>query len=428
MASLVWMVARQLRARWRSWALLAAIVGLTGAVVLTAAAGARRTDSAYGRFLQASHAANLLVSPNNTGFGGYYAALARLPGAQVVAPIIGVQALPLQPGPKLVEAQVYAAADGSYGHVIERPRVIAGRLPDPTRVHEVALDLMAAQQLHAHVGGTVTLAATLSTAPDQQPQGLRVFHQKVVGVVMTRDNPVPINALAQLPVIYSSRAFYDGLGSGYRSFDGAYVRLRPGASAFQFGRQAEALAKKYPATGGNIFIANLGDQAVQIERAIRPEAIALALFALVVALTALVIIAQALLRLLRASKTDQVIFRALGLTRRQMWFGNLVQVAVVAVVGAAVAVVLGVLLSPMMPLGAARVAEPNPGIDVDVALLGLGFVGIVVLLLAAVAWPSWRMGLDTRDTGAGATAPSAEWPSGLALAVRHPRDGVPRHP
>jgi hypothetical protein len=101
----------------------------------------------------------VLVSPSNTGFGGYYEALARLPGAETVAPIIGVQALPFfLPGPKLVEAQVYAPADRRYGNVIERPRVVSGRLPDPNQVHEVALDLKAAQRLNVRVGGTVMLA------------------------------------------------------------------------------------------------------------------------------------------------------------------------------------------------------------------------------------------------------------------------------
>ena len=122
MASLVWIVARQLRARWRSWALLAATVGLAGAVVLTAAAGARRTDSAYGRFLDSVHASDVFVSPDNTGFGGYYGALAKLPGVEAVAPVIGVQALPFTPGPKPIEAQVYAAADRRFGNVVERPR------------------------------------------------------------------------------------------------------------------------------------------------------------------------------------------------------------------------------------------------------------------------------------------------------------------
>jgi hypothetical protein len=129
--------------------LLAVLVGLTGGVVLTATAGARRTDSAYGRFLAASRAADLLVSPNNTGFGGYYRALAKLPGAETVAPVIGIQALPVLPGQKLVEAQVYAPADRRLARAIERPRILEGRLPNPARVHEVALDARAAQKLHA---------------------------------------------------------------------------------------------------------------------------------------------------------------------------------------------------------------------------------------------------------------------------------------
>lgn len=207
MASLIWVVERQLRARWRNWASLAAIVGLAGAVVLVAAAGARRTDSAYGRFLASSNAADVLVSPNNTGFGGYYAALAKLPGVETVAPLIGVQALPVLPGGKLVEAQVYAAADQRINRAIERPRILAGRLPVTNRVHEVALDVRAAAKLHARVGSEITLAATLSTAPGQSPQGLRIFHQRVVGLFLTRDNPVPITALAQLPVVYTTAPF-----------------------------------------------------------------------------------------------------------------------------------------------------------------------------------------------------------------------------
>jgi ABC-type antimicrobial peptide transport system permease subunit len=399
MTSLAWVLVRQLRSRWRSWALLAVLVGLTGAVVLTAAAGARRTESAYGRFLETSRAADVLVSPSNTGFGGYYGALAKVPGVETVAPVIGVQALPFRPGPKLIEAEVYAPADRRYGSVIQRPRVVAGRLPNPGRDYEVALDLTAARQFHVGIGSTITLAAALSSAPPgPHPKGLRISRQRVVGIFVTRDNPVPINALAQLPVVYTTHAFYAELGPPYRGFDGAYVRLRPGASAFRFGRQAEALAKKYPATGGSVFVANLNDQAAQIERAIRPEAVALGLFALVVGLTGLVIIAQAVLRQLRASSIDLTTLRALGLTRTQLWCINLMAVTVMAVAGALLAVVLGVLASPIMPLGPARVAEPNPGINVDAAVLGLGFVAIVMLLIAAVSWPSWRLSMETRSS------------------------------
>lgn len=399
MASLIWIVARQLRARWRSWALLAATVGLAGAVVLTAAAGARRTDSAYGRFLAASNAADVLVAPDNTGFGGYYPALGKLPGVVAMAPVIGVQALPVSPGGTLLNAQVYSSGDARFGNVVERPRFISGRLPLANRVHEVALDVHGAAVFHAHVGSIITLAATLSTTPGQSAQGLPLFRQKVVGIFLSRDNPVPINQSAQLPDVYASHAFYDQLGVKYRGFDGAYVRLGPGVSAYQFGRQAEALAKKFPATGGDVFVANLSDQATQIEHAIRPEAIALAIFAFLVAFTALVLIAQAVLRQLRSSRNDVTTLRALGLNHRQLWCLSLMQVAAMAVVGALLAVVGAVLASPVMPLGPARVAEPNPGIDLDGTVLGLGFVCIVVVLTAIVALPLWRLSSATRGAG-----------------------------
>ena len=272
-------------------------------------------------------------------------------------------------------------------------------MPSTNRVDEVALDVRGAAAFHAHVGSSITLAAILSSTPGQSAHGLPHFREKVVGIFLTRDNPVPINQSAQLPDVYASHAFYEKLGRTYRGFDGVYVRLGPGVSAFQFGRQAEALAKKFPATGGDVFVANLSDQAAQIEHAIRPEAIALAIFAFLVALTALVLIAQAVLRQLRSSRDDVTTLRALGLNHRQLWCVSLMQVAAMAAVGALLALVGAVLASPMMPLGPARVAEPNPGIEFDGAVLGLGFVCIVVVLTAAVAVPTWRLSSWTREAG-----------------------------
>src|SRR5438093_7191774 len=79
MRAVVAVVAHELRTRWRAWVGLALLVPFAGGCVLTAAAGARRTDSAYQRFLVASRASDVLVSPAGSGLGGYYGALARLP-------------------------------------------------------------------------------------------------------------------------------------------------------------------------------------------------------------------------------------------------------------------------------------------------------------------------------------------------------------
>ena len=44
-----------------------------------------------------------------------------------------------------------------------------------------------------------------------------------------------------------------------------------------------------------------------------------------------------------------------------------------------------------MPIGPARIAEPDPGISVNWAILGLGAIAIVVLLVARVVWPALRL-------------------------------------
>ena len=67
----VWARARaELRGRLWSWVAIAALVGLAGGVVIAAAAGARRTDTAYPRFLATHTPADVIVADNaNWGEG-----------------------------------------------------------------------------------------------------------------------------------------------------------------------------------------------------------------------------------------------------------------------------------------------------------------------------------------------------------------------
>ena len=75
-----WLTLRaDLRRRWRPMLGMVLLIGLVSGVVLVAAAGARRTSTAYPRFLSRSHAADLLVSPTQSGFRGYFRAVAGLP-------------------------------------------------------------------------------------------------------------------------------------------------------------------------------------------------------------------------------------------------------------------------------------------------------------------------------------------------------------
>ena len=78
---MVWLTLQaDLRQRWRALLSLAVLLGLIGGVVLTAAAGARRTDTAYPRLLTWANASQVSIAPEGNGTqADYFAALARLP-------------------------------------------------------------------------------------------------------------------------------------------------------------------------------------------------------------------------------------------------------------------------------------------------------------------------------------------------------------
>ena len=97
----------------------------------------------------------------------------------------------------------------------------------------------------------------------------------------------------------TSRALWRELGPRYWGFDGAYVKLRPGATLGELTSQAQALARRhqYRATGGQIFVADEATQAATVERSIRPQAVTLALFALLHLLAAFRVWPRMVLRL-----------------------------------------------------------------------------------------------------------------------------------
>jgi ABC-type antimicrobial peptide transport system permease subunit len=408
------LAAHKLRVGWRGWLALAVLTALAGGVVLTALAGAIRTETAYPRFLAASHAADALVAPAGSGVGGYDAAVATLPGVAATAALVGINAVPVSAsGVPDNSVAVSAALDGRFGRTVEIPKMLAGRLPAASAPREVAVTQIGAQRLHLRVGSTLLMAAVddSSTPPRTRP-----LTERVVGVFVTDGSIVPVNYQDQTPQIVASIALYRELGPAYHAFDGVYVKLRPGASRPAFNAGAQALAQRYPATGKQVYLADQSVQAATVERAIRPQAIALALFALALTLTALLIVGQVASRMLLGAADDNAALAALGMTRRQLLASGLLEVTAAAVAGGGGAVLIAIAASPLMPIGPARLAEPSPGVSVNGPVLATGFAAIVVLLVARVAVTAWRQA-SVRPAGAGAPAD----PAGLAGTRRRSR-------
>ncbi len=177
MRAVLHLAGHELGARWRSWAVLVLLVAFAGGAVLTAVAGALRTDSAYPRFLKASKASDVLVAPNGSGLGGYMSAVARLPDVKVVAPVAGLDLTVLGHGSVAARASnIMAPVDGRFGHLVEVPKVLAGRLPAAGRAGEIAIDQLAAAMMDLQVGSVLTMRAV----PEGQPPSASAAGQRLL--------------------------------------------------------------------------------------------------------------------------------------------------------------------------------------------------------------------------------------------------------
>ncbi len=92
---------------------VALLVGLAGAVVLAAAAGARRTSSTPSRVYRASHAADVLVNPDHTPDAESWKAVDGLPEVAASAQLVGVFGARLDGDGQLDVAFVYNAVIGA---------------------------------------------------------------------------------------------------------------------------------------------------------------------------------------------------------------------------------------------------------------------------------------------------------------------------
>jgi hypothetical protein len=156
---------------------------------------------------------------------------------------------------------------------------------------------------------------------------------------------------------------------------------------------------------GGVFVTDLTSQISATERAIRPQAVALAAFAALAGLILLVVVSQLLSRQLVLDSVDYPVLRALGMTPGQLLALSLARTAVVTAAGGLLAIIVAVSASPLTPIGAARVAEPDPGFAFDVAILGPGLALILILPLALILPAAWRATAMSTRFGQ-----SAAWP------------------
>jgi len=443
--------------RWGGYLTIVLLVGLLGGLAVGAVAGARRTQSAYPTYLSGSHASDLEVTvylddgndPAHSFSPQLSNEIAHLRDVAQAGTDLELFVTPLNS--KGLPANDAAVADGQVLTIgslnglffnQDRPAVAQGRLPDPDRAGEFMTTVTAARLLGWHVGekftmGSYTLAQISSSGfgiPKVRPA--RRFTATLVGTVVLNTQVVsddidryPTDAIFT-PAL--TRSLFDAGEAVYPSYQLRLVHGNQDVPVVE--REIIGLLPKDTLYNFHVTSVSVGD----VERATKPESIAMAVFGAIAGLATLVIGGQAIGRRIASRREELGVLRALGATPSMTIADSLIGTTGAVLVGVVVAIILAILLSPLAPIGAVRQVDPSPSFVVDWTVVGLGFallvigLGGITLMVAYRAAPHRLPQID--DTPAtrsriAATAAASGMPvsavAGIRFALERARGAVP---
>jgi hypothetical protein len=425
-----------LRRRWTGYLAITLLLGLVGGLAIGSVAAARRTQGAYPAYLAATNPSDLTVLTGLSGSGGsssgydpaVISKIAALPGVRHVASSAGLNVAILGLNGQPVAAPYIAgplpgSLDGEY-FTTDRATAVQGRLPDPSRPDEIAIDAKGTP-------GSVQVGTVAELGFYTNAQLAELYAGKHVAATATQQVTV-VGA-----VVYSAEETQDDIDTqrdGGALFTPALTRqligccasntetvvqLRPGTSV----ASAEAAIQRVLPAGFPIEFYDTSLTVAKAQRAIAPTSIALAVFGGIAALAALIIAGQVIGRQLRRDLADLATMRALGAGRAVTTADGLPGVLAAVVLGALLAAAVAVALSPLAPLGAIRAVYPTPGVAFDWAVLGGGIAVIIAVMSGAALVIARRRVTRTAVGGVrayrplGARAVSAAQALGLPVPV-----------
>jgi len=396
------------RQRWRQWLVIVLISGGLAGAALAAGSAARRTSTAFPRMLTDSRIANAHVNVDQSvqGIDGahrYLREIEALPQVGTAAREAGVNLQQVLPNGRIDQrlntgtALALEPEDDRTFRTTELLRVEAGRLPAVDHADEIAINPELAHLTGWHIGS--------------RPSGLEVFGldafdqngEPVVG----KGIPVSLTVVGIVRYPTELLASDDSPPRAYLSH--AFAQEHPRATYYEVGlvhlRQPEdigafrdavtTITRRYRGLTPSVVSTPAG--AAAASKALQPQDAALwALFGIGL-LSALVLLVQGTAATLRATIPDLQILHALGMSRTDHRRLCLQASALAALATAVLAIGVAWLLSPLGPIGAARAAEPHPGLSANLAVLGAGAGLLVILSVALSALPSAR----TAETAAG---------------------------
>jgi hypothetical protein len=393
------------RRRWRSWLAVALLISVVAGIVLAAAAAGRRTESAFPRFV-AAHGFDAVVYATRP-----QPALATLPGVASASELV----LPDTAGAGCGGC-THAINETDFGVAVPTGRgpslseLVSGRLPNPSKPDEVLASFTLAQDDGVHVGSVVHVpfeAPSQAAAYNNPNTGLPTpkgpsVSLRVVGIEASEfefpSGNTPVYLLYAGPAFARSVLPHTAVQYQY------YVRLRRGAAGIsQFGERAG----KMNLGTGSVGYSSEDGTAATIQASIHPQAVGWWILAALAALVGLAVVGQALARQSALESEDHPTLVAVGMSGRELFALDMVRNLAVGLAGAVGALLVATALSPIAPLGEARLAEASTGVAFDSFVLLLGALGTVVVVLLLGLWPALRAAHTRRQDERARSRPSA---------------------
>lgn len=379
-----------IRARGGTLLAVAVLVALVGAVTLAALAGARRTSTVLDRLSESAREPDTFIDASELD-PARWPEIARLPSVRTAARTTFVYAFPPENDgyfPLLASADGIAGRELAYGHLV------AGRRPRPSASDEIVIGVRAAERLELGVGDTLRLASLTPESAEASKEDDTIFEKpdgpaidlRVVGLVRSRDD---VAATGDDPTItILPYAFYQRYAGRVGMTDGLFLLdLTEPSALTTLPRELEATFAGGPVpsvdTGGT------GRQSLRESMAVLT--LGLVAFGVAVLVFGFAVVGQAVTRAVASRSAEQLPLASLGLPRRHRVVDAALPVLLVTAGGVAAAIMGAVAFSPLLPLGLAREAEPDPGLEVDILVLVVGGLSLVILFAVPVLWGSMRL-------------------------------------
>ena len=352
--------------------------------------------------------------------------LARLPGVASVTSVgIPAYGQPTCACTHVINSQNFYVNELTPQGLNRVVKLVSGRMPNPASPDEVLASFTLEQDDGVHIGSTLHVPfyassqrAALNSNGQVAPSG-PTLALHVVGIAAAEfefpSGQAPEYDLFTTPAFARAVNHQTVLASVY------LVRLRHGAADLP--RFAAAVNPLHV-----LYVSNQDASTQAVAESIHPQAVGWWILAALTTLAGLAVIGQGLGRQSVVESEEYPKLVALGLPRRQLIVLGTARNLMVATAGAAGAVLVAFVLSPLAPVGEARLAEPSPGFAFDPLVLLLGALAAVVVVIALGLWPSVRaarvragghQSIEFRPSSIVTRLAAAGAPASMVIGIRH---------